>query len=1697
MCNGVETCDLPSATCISGSCGASQVVLLDDDFEAGFGNWSNVGGDDIDWTRVSGGTPSGGTGPLVDHTTGSSSGFFLFTEASGDGIGYPNKTALLQSPCIDVSSAIDATMSFWYHMIGADMGTLYAEVAPGCGTSWTTELTLSGSQQASQSDPYLQANIDLSAYVGSDIRLRLRGVTATSWSGDMAVDDIQLTALALICGCDDAAFCNGQETCAGSTCVSGNPIDCDDGVSCTTDVCNEGTDSCDQTPDDLLCDDGNPCDGTEICDLVLGCQPTGCDPQVDLIDQHFDSEAGEFAYRDDTFRSTSNPTLADGTYEAAGGQTGGGVRVQVGGDSTNMSGGWVASFDVVGLSTSVEVEVSFRLLFSGGYEPDEFGEALLSVDGTLLGVDPNDYLFQQVGDGSTSWDSGWITETLSTSLAPGPHQIAVGAFNNKSSGAGEITQVFFDDVRVSAFYDVSCECEDGNVCNGIESCNGDVCDAGTPLDCDDGVACTANLCDAITGCDNPDTCVGGTACNLISGLCEPKSCSSNPECDDGLYCNGVETCDVGGTCVPGTAVVCNDGVGCTVDDCNEGLDACEFLPDHAVCENGVFCDGVETCDSLLDCQAGVAETCDDGVGCTVDSCNGGTDVCDNVPDDGLCDNAVFCDGAETCDVALDCQAGTPVDCDDAVGCTADSCNEGTDSCDNIPDDGPCQNGLFCDGAETCDALLDCQPDGDPCPGLSCDEIIDFCAAVGPTAVILNEYNGVAPGGFLGGGNSDTFWGTVAGNGGDWFELVVTVDHLDMRGWDLVWSDDGAPAETLTLSSDAIWSDLRAGTIITVSRRPAGRRELRPRRGRLVDQRAGGGWSLRAPTSRPATSRCRTTTGSSSSSMPATWWHSVPRARASSRSTGSVTTRYSSSRRLPSGDITPQSDYNDGTSSSFGAPNVWSAGSVVQDFSALRPLFPRVILNEYNGVVPENYLGGGASDTFWGRIAGNGGDWFELVVTKDHQDLRAWELEIVNAGGSPQTLTLSSASIWSDLRAGTIITVSEDLPDDVSYDPVGGDWWINVQAADGASGTYITASDFEVSNSDCQVTIRDASAALVFGPAGEGIFPLSGVGTTEVFKLEEDPSPQLTPFASYNDGSSSTFGSPNVWSDGALEQDFSALRGCSGDTDCEDALFCNGEETCVTGQCVRTPLDCDDGVSCTIDSCNEGTDTCENTPDDTACWNGLFCDGLETCDAVLDCQAASDPCPGLTCDEANDICANCNTSPDCDDGLFCNGQETCVDLACVRTPLDCDDAVDCTVDSCNEGTDACENVPDHASCDNGVFCDGFEFCDLVLDCQAGTAPDCDDGVSCTVDSCNGGSDVCENVPDNALCDNLLFCDGVETCDAELDCQQGANPCIGLFCDDVGDVCVPPPPAPVILNEYNAVSDTEFLKNAGTDSFWGTVQGNGGDWFELVVTIDHQDLRGWELVIENAGSAPEILTLSSDALWADVRSGTIITVSEDLPDDVSHDPAGGDWWINVQAADGASGSYITASDFPVSNSDWQLTIRDAGSVVVFGPAGEGIQPETGIGSDEVFKLEQDPSQDVTPLSNYNDGTSSTFGAANAWSGGSGVQDFRAIRECFGAADCDDGLYCTGVDTCVAGACVFGAAVDCSDGVGCTDDSCNEGTDSCDNVANDGLLRQHPLLRWCGDLRRAARLPGRDGGGLLGRRGLHGRLVQRGDR
>jgi hypothetical protein len=208
-------------------------------------------------------------------------------------------------------------------------------------------------------------------------------------------------------------------------------------------------------------------------------------------------------------------------------------------------------------------------------------------------------------------------------------------------------------------------------------------------------------------------------------------CVSAGDCDNELHCDGAETCGTNGVCQAGTPPDCNDGVNCTVDLCDELNDQCVNIASNGLCDNGAWCDGAEICDAVLDCVAGTAPDCDDGVSCTIDSCDELNDMCVTAPSNGLCDNGAYCDGAEICDVLLDCLPGTAPDCNDSVNCTIDSCDELNDVCVNTPSNSLCDNAVYCDGAELCDELLDCQPGADPCLLTQwCYETSDQCIDYG-------------------------------------------------------------------------------------------------------------------------------------------------------------------------------------------------------------------------------------------------------------------------------------------------------------------------------------------------------------------------------------------------------------------------------------------------------------------------------------------------------------------------------------------------------------------------------------------------------------------------------------------------------------------------------------------------------------------------------------------------------------------------------------------------------------------------------------------------------------------------------------------------------------------------------------------------------------------------------------------------------
>jgi len=63
----------------------------------------------------------------------------------------------------------------------------------------------------------------------------------------------------------------------------------------------------------------------------------------------------------------------------------------------------------------------------------------------------------------------------------------------------------------------------------------------------------------------------------------------NGLCDDGAYCNGMETCTPGVGCANGPAPTCVDSNECTLDNCDEANDTCTHVENPAACDDGNAC----------------------------------------------------------------------------------------------------------------------------------------------------------------------------------------------------------------------------------------------------------------------------------------------------------------------------------------------------------------------------------------------------------------------------------------------------------------------------------------------------------------------------------------------------------------------------------------------------------------------------------------------------------------------------------------------------------------------------------------------------------------------------------------------------------------------------------------------------------------------------------------------------------------------------------------------------------------------------------------------------------------------------------------------------------------------------------------------------------------------------------------------------
>ncbi|MSP93466.1 MAG: DUF1554 domain-containing protein, partial [Myxococcales bacterium] len=314
----------------------------------------------------------------------------------------------------------------------------------------------------------------------------------------------------------------------------------------------------------------------------------------------------------------------------------------------------------------------------------------------------------------------------------------------------------------------------------VASCAGKVCGpdgcGGSCGSCDDGVACTIDLCDAATGkcgtapalgpCDDGDPCTVNTLCaagkcaggqpNCIDDMCQQQTCdkgtcgSTGPtDCDDkngctddscqpskgcihlpnAATCSDSDACTGGdackdAVCAPGAATTCDDGNVCTKDTCSPATGACSFVKtaDGLDCSDGKACTAGDKCAAGF-CGPGQPKPCNDSNLCTDDVCDEAASGCTSKANTAACNDGDACTSGEACTAAA-CEGGTPAKCDDANPCTDDSCQPAK-GCIHLPNAATCSDGDACTGGDACKDAV-CAPgaatacdDGNACTGDAC------------------------------------------------------------------------------------------------------------------------------------------------------------------------------------------------------------------------------------------------------------------------------------------------------------------------------------------------------------------------------------------------------------------------------------------------------------------------------------------------------------------------------------------------------------------------------------------------------------------------------------------------------------------------------------------------------------------------------------------------------------------------------------------------------------------------------------------------------------------------------------------------------------------------------------------------------------------------------------------------------------------
>ena len=1227
--------------------------------------------------------------------------------------------------------------------------------------------------------------------------------------------------------CDDGNACTVGDACGnGGTCLPGKPQPCDDGNACTADACDPAAGCTATVAQAAPCDDGNPCTFGDFC-TDSQCQPgkNACECQTDsdcagkddadlcngkLICQQGACIADGKAVTCPASNSNCIANLCDG-------KTGQCVSFAV----TDGSACGTAGTCTTGGKCAAGVCTGATVLGcdDGNSCTKDSCEASGCLHSPAIGLvcdDGNPCTAGEVcgatatcGGGSnacacttdaecTKLDDGDLCNGVYT-CAGGSCQPKVGSpvscDKSQDGPCQQNTCTPSTGACTLALAPTGTACSDGDACTTGETCLAGLCAKGSPLSCDDGNPCTNDACSPTTGCyqeNSTSPCDDGNPCTS-SDVCSGGKCAGQGSCeckidsdckDDGNLCNGVPSCTAGKCAIdPKTVVICDGAANsaCAVNACEPAVGKCALapVPDGTQCDDASVCTGKDQC--VAGSCKGTLFNCDDSNPCTQDGCIPQTG-CVNSPLSGPCDDGNPCTQGDSCTSAAVCKPGVD---------TCGTCKTASD----CPDDGD-----LCNGSLTCTAgacvpvgAVQC-PAGDACNLSTCD------AATGNCILIAKGDGQACDDGTACTGGSACISGQCVGSSPlscddknpctlDTCDAKVGCQNLASPGA----CDDGNPCTSgdacsasgacqpgvnqcqCQLDSDCAKfedGDLCNGTLIC--------------QGNVCAIKAG------TPVVCPDSGQCSTTLCDGKSGQ----------CVSSPKPVGS-----------------PCDDQNLCT-----ATDACQAGTCQGQF---------VVCDDNNPCTLDN------CDAVQGCVVapavGQACDDGNLCTVSDSCGASGTCVPGANQCACAVTADCAKSEDGNLCNGTLICQANQCVIDPKSV----------VTCADDGLGCSDTACDAKTGQCG-QAPVADGSpcgGAELCGGIGQC---KSGVCAGQSGCADDGNSCTAencdgkgtcsnSPVAgSCDDGDACTVG--DSCQNGACAAGANQCQ-CKVDGDCakfDDGNLCNGVQKCVAGSCVADPgsaVVCPPATGvCSTSQCMAATGKCETA----ALPNGAPCDDSDACTSAgqcfsgtclvgkVDCDdknpCTSDACnaktgctqgnvanfPPVTCDDGDtctplSICQSgkctgvfnncfCSNDSQCkDDGDLCNGVPSCQGGTCKTkpgSPVTCDPSKDttCLKNSCQKTSGQCLLLPTPAgtTCNDGNTCTGGDVCSLG-NC-VGVPANCDDGIACTLDSCDPKTG-CVHTGQAKLCDDGNPCT-LETCNGTAGCLL--QPALGQPCDD-GNAC----------------------------------------------------------------------------------------------------------------------------------------------------------------------------------------------------------------------------------------------------------------------------------------------------------------------